>query len=65
MVVVGDATLVNDDVGTPARKRARIQLDVIAKEDVPPVRQDDDTTKTFVIVVPQADAGLPDTIPLN
>jgi hypothetical protein len=51
MVVVGEATLVKDDVGTPVRKRARIQLDFIGKEDLPRVRQGDDTTKAFGIVI--------------
>ena len=51
MVVVSEATLVNDDLGTPVRKRVCIQLDFIGKEDVPLVRQGNDTTKTFGIPI--------------
>ena len=51
MVVVSEATVVDDDVRTPERKRARIQRDFIGKEDVLLVRKGDDTTKTFGIIV--------------
>ncbi len=57
MVVVGEATLVNDDVGTPVWKRARIEIDFIGKENVPLVGQGDDTTKAFGIVVPLRAGG--------
>jgi hypothetical protein len=51
MVVVSEATVVDNDVGTPVRKRARIQLDFVGKEGVLLVRKGDDTAKTFGIVV--------------
>jgi hypothetical protein len=51
MVVVSEATVVDDDVGAPVRKRARIQFDFVGKENVPLVRQCDDTTKTFDNVI--------------
>ena len=51
MLIVGEATLVKHDVGTPVRKRAPIQLDFISEEDLPLARQGDDTTKTFAIVI--------------
>jgi hypothetical protein len=50
MLVVGEATLVFDDVGTPVRKRGPMQLDFISEEDIPIVGKSDDATKTFGIV---------------
>ena len=51
MVVVSEATVVDDDVRAPVRKLARIQFDFVGKENVPLVRQSDDTTKTFDNVI--------------
>ncbi len=51
MLIVGEATLVKDDVGTPVRKRAPIELDFISEENLPQARQSDDTTKTFSFVI--------------
>jgi hypothetical protein len=51
MVVIVEAPLVDDDMGTPVRKRTRIQLDLITEEDDPPVRQGDHTTKASGIVI--------------
>jgi len=51
MVVVDEATLVNDDLGPPARKLARIQLDLVGEEDDPRMRHGNEPAKTFVVVV--------------
>ena len=44
MVVVDETTLVDDDVGLPSGKLARVKLDLVGEEDVPLVRQGDDST---------------------
>jgi hypothetical protein len=51
MVVIGEATLVNADLGLPSRKPLRIKLDFVGKEEVSLMRQGDDSTKTSGIVV--------------
>jgi len=50
MVVVEEATLVNDNLGLPARHLVGRQRDVIGEEDFPRVRQGDDATQTFYFV---------------
>jgi hypothetical protein len=50
MVVVEEATLVNDNLGLPARKLVGSQRDFISEEDFPRVWQGDDATQTFRFV---------------
>jgi hypothetical protein len=49
--VVGEAPLVNADVGTPVRKLLRVELDFVGKEGVSLMRQSDESAEASGIVV--------------